>query len=94
MNKLITNILDNYYAYKFIESIKKDILERNKDLSFKSVVNHGTIDIYLKSKYRDDYAYVYVCSFKKRDSLECLVRDRDIFLKCIRIISKLIMGGC
>ena len=80
MNKLITKILDNYYTQKFINSLEADIL-CNYVVLFKAESNHGDIDIYLKPSRSENYTFI--CSFKKSDSLECLMRERKKFLNFI-----------
>lgn len=81
MNKLITYILDNYYTEKFIRSLETDILSEN-NVSFKAKCNHGCIDIYLKPSLCSNYKFI--CSFKKSDALECLIRDRTKFMSFIK----------
>lgn len=80
MNKLITYILDNYYTEKFIRSLEADLNENN--VLFKVNSNHGCIDIYLKPTLCSNYKFI--CSFKKSDALECLIRDRTKFMAFIK----------
>lgn len=88
MNKLITYILDNYYTEKFIRSLETDLNENN--VLFKVNSNHGCIDIYLKPTLCSKYKFI--CSFKKSDALECLIRDRTKFMAFIKQAIKKLGG--
>lgn len=88
MNKLITYILDNYYTEKFIRSLEADLNENN--VLFKVNSNHGCIDIYLKPTLCSKYKFI--CSFKKSDALECLIRDRTKFMTFIKQAIKKLGG--
>lgn len=88
MNKLITYILDNYYTEKFIRSLEADLNENN--VLFKVNSNHGCIDIYLKPTLYSKYKFI--CSFKKSDALECLIRDRTKFMTFIKQAIKKLGG--
>lgn len=88
MNKLITYVLDNYYTEKFIRSLEADLSENN--VLFKVNSNHGCIDIYLKPTLCSNYKFI--CSFKKSDALECLIRDRTKFMAFIKQAIKKLGG--
>lgn len=88
MNKLITYVLDNYYTEKFIKSLEADLSKNN--VLFKVNSNHGCIDIYLKPTLCSNYKFI--CSFKKSDALECLIRDRTKFMAFIKQAIKKLGG--
>lgn len=78
--KIISKILDYYYSKKFTESLE-EIIRAERNIDFNAKCNHGCIDIFLKPKKHKEYTFI--CSFKQKDALECLVADKKKFLKFI-----------
>lgn len=78
--KLISIILDRYYAIKFVELIKKYV-SANFEIDIKSEFKYHDINFYIKPKYKKEY--LFVCSFKEKDSFECFISDKEKFYKFI-----------